>query len=751
MMLRKILEHKDQISGVKWGSDTYRKRCTLSNDMRAANKLGKYNLRISPDPLLLRAEILKAPQIKCRVPVGKEAAVGEDEEDDGEEGEGPSLAKNPNNGSFNMDANDKFARRNHELCDDFVNEVLNSFQKKKGIIPGAVKEIPVNSITSRVDVIEASLVAEASQVDKASLVMKCAMDNARDTYINNSLGVFSLEKRALFQTQCLTREDLCLDCIVLPPHKEGEEAGLLIDYTKAPQYKYSHRITTKDKKGIASELDARLMVKIDQSDMLMDPCRFHNGHFQARTNVNFQGYYFECEDKNGCIPIDEVVAYKYKHLAKHFFIDVPSLIIAFLSDDREASMLYQQIKFLTNFCAGTQSQIAIASKFREIKENKRQDQYLANIAIKLNTKLSSGTTKACAWLTAGTSGDYGIDWIKEKSTLVIGIGIAMGRGNACEDVISASVLLDGFGMRDAHCAIVQDKLGGIADHTMEDIIKFCWNLFCIENEETPERVVIYRDGTSDFSQADSEIQSVRRALNQIEETNMKVPITCVICQSQHNIRMVPDWLVDISGNVFMVRGGGDGRSGNVFSGTCLDHSILQLDTKMTGLSIDEEAQSNIESTSNGKMQVFSEVDNSSDDFLLTAHGGLKGTSKPINYLIRLNENKIWGPAGATPLTKDNIKKCTYQMSFMYGTATKATREVPIIRYAKKLSNQLLSQLVFLRGSGTSWDGKTYQLHEPGDLESPRRYSVNVTDSETGRLIHRQYNLVDMPFRNHLAA
>ena len=108
---------------------------------------------------------------------------------------------------------------------------------------------------------------------------------------------------------------------------------------------------------------------------------------------------------------------------------------------------------------------------------------------------------------------------------------------------------------------------------------------------------------------------------------------------------------------------GDGVRGNVWSGTVLDNSITQLGTKMTGLSIDEEAKRNFLSDHKDKMQPFADVDDSSDDFLLTAQGGLKGTSKPIFYRVRLNENKVWGPKGATPLTKDNLKGFTYKMSF----------------------------------------------------------------------------------------
>jgi hypothetical protein len=61
----------------------------------------------------------------------------------------------------------------------------------------------------------------------------------------------------------------------------------------------------------------------------------------------------------------------------------------------------------------------------------------------------------------------------------------------------------------------------------------------------------------------------------------------------------------------------------------------------------------------------------------------------IAYQI-LNENFVWRPwsngDNCTPLTKEAIQKMTYSMSFQYGTATKAVRMVPVVKYAVKLGN-----------------------------------------------------------------
>ena len=58
-----------------------------------------------------------------------------------------------------------------------------------------------------------------------------------------------------------------------------------------------------------------------------------------------------------------------------------------------------------------------------------------------------------------------------------------------------------------------------------------------------------------------------------------------------------------------------------------------------------------------------------NSFYMIAQGGMKGTSKPVKYIVHLNENE-------TPdrkylgLTLPNLIQCSYQMCMKYPTATK---------------------------------------------------------------------------------
>jgi len=212
------------------------------------------------------------------------------------------------------------------------------------------------------------------------------------------------------------------------------------------------------------------------------------------------------------------------------------------------------------------------------------------------------------------------------------------------------------------------------------------------------------------------------------------PITFVICQSQNNTRVVPTTAND---------GKQVGRGGtNVYSGTVVDDElVLELGTL---LCISENETARIRELNQPNKTVFNSQSNSSDDFLLTAQGGLKGTSKPVYYRVRLNENACWGPAKCTALTRENLMNLSYQMCHKYGSASKSVRELPVIKYAKKLGNQVLSGLKYLREGVIVEDEKHYILEHPHDdveEDSDSRPFVRVVShSENLRYFHSQFQL-----------
>jgi hypothetical protein len=99
-------------------------------------------------------------------------------------------------------------------------------------------------------------------------------------------------------------------------------------------------------------------------------------------------------------------------------------------------------------------------------------------------------------------------------------------------------------------------------------------------------------------------------------------ITYIVALTQHNIRIVPAEKIK-------------GKRGilNVPSGTCLDHTVTSFLDGQNRAAVWPDISSPMDSP---QPQIFSNRDADGFDFLLTAHGGLKGTSKQIFYRVVSN-------------------------------------------------------------------------------------------------------------------
>ena len=205
---------------------------------------------------------------------------------------------------------------------------------------------------------------------------------------------------------------------------------------------------------------------------------------------------------------------------------------------------------------------------------------------------------------------------------------------------------------------------------------------------------MYRDGVSEGSLERvklREVRTIRRAyLEFLQDGRSREccdnagcpaccpPITFVACLMQHNIKICPATSADAVKN-------------NVPSGTCVDHTIVHF-TELT-LSDDKEKSVNMDD----RRFPLTENVPSSFDFILTAHGGLKGTSKPVYYRVLLNDNLTIKPLGSdlgTPLTKFELEKMTYHMSFQYGTATKVLSDIVDLTFFYKYVISLLNISLF---------------------------------------------------------
>jgi hypothetical protein len=239
-----------------------------------------------------------------------------------------------------------------------------------------------------------------------------------------------------------------------------------------------------------------------------------------------------------------------------------------------------------------------------------------------------------------------------------------GGGRDSKTVVVATVtLVDASGscMSNAFSAKVQASPDVVEPRVMRSLFKVLTLHVCEHTKKFPKQALVFRDGSSEGNfpaLEEVEISNVRRGLedawNERHKDVSSPPtfeppkLTYVVCVNQHNVQVCPS------------RDNGVGRAvQNVPSGTCVTGVIMPNQETQIGVH--------------------------SNDFLLTAQGGLKGTSKAVFYRTLVNENHA-------ALTTEVLPTVVYGLSFNYGTATKATRRLSVTQYSKRLAEQFLSYL-----------------------------------------------------------
>jgi len=325
----------------------------------------------------------------------------------------------------------------------------------------------------------------------------------------------------------------------------------------------------------------------------------------------------------------------------------------------------------------------------------------------------------------------------EEPTMVIGIDISHGLGQDSPSVIAASVALDIGCMQMAQTIKVQNKADFICKPVMKDLIKNLANQFVAHVGMKPTRMLVYRDSVSEgqFSKIiEEEVASMREALaemngdvscsNNCERkgcTFCTPLITYVVCQSQHSIRIVPKLPPR------------NPRDKNVPSGTVVDETIM--DYKDGAMATEMVVK---EGPREATITLFEDVSGLGYDFLLTAQGGLKGTSKPIFYRTILNENAVWRASSrCSPLTKEKLQMCTYHQSYQYGTATKSVRCIPVIYYSKRLAGMGNGYVSYLRARNAKtpsrWEGRDNCPLKRTDLDDEDKVTgEGITDADSER-------------------
>lgn len=153
---------------------------------------------------------------------------------------------------------------------------------------------------------------------------------------------------------------------------------------------------------------------------------------------------------------------------------------------------YEQTKWSSFFNYGIVTQCIIGSKYTSRKDDSQKDQFCANVAIKVNGKLSNISNEARVWSTYH-DGVEGISWLRDAPTFVMGLSISNTVGYESNSVICGTVGLDNCCIRFAQDARIQTKTEIIEPTTLVALTKNLLLQYYLHNEKTlPQRMLIYR-------------------------------------------------------------------------------------------------------------------------------------------------------------------------------------------------------------------------------------------------------------------
>ncbi|KAJ6510611.1 argonaute-like protein [Mycena sanguinolenta] len=357
----------------------------------------------------------------------------------------------------------------------------------------------------------------------------------------------------------------------------------------------------------------------------------------------------------------------------------PDFILVLLSN--RDNYIYPGIKRMGDVDIGFHTIHMQLSK--ALGDERKQDQYLSNICLKVNTKLG-GINHLLD--------PNAMKWLTKQKTMMVGIDVTHPGPGSREGAPSIAAVVasvdDNFVQFPASMRIQKpdpnreskEMLSELRDMLVERLI-----LYEKKNKVLPQRIVVFRDGVSE-GQFDIVLREEKA---QILEAFQKLstaargpkpyrPIfSIVICGKRHHARFYP------TNSNFA------DKNGNTRPGTVVDKGVTA---------------------------VFD------FDFYLQAHAGLQGTVKPTHYTVVYDELKF---------TADELQQGSNDFSYLYARATKAVSLVPAAYYADlacERGRYYLNDFMVDEKATSSGKGKS-------DREEERARVFNAARESWGQGIH----------------
>lgn len=394
-------------------------------------------------------------------------------------------------------------------------------------------------------------------------------------------------------------------------------------------------------------------------------------------DVPVQSLGYKVPNWNPIIQESEISDKKLYNAVDDWQLECPAMLFVYLPEKETGS--YNCVKSICDLFIGGNTQCIVQ---KTASGQKQLGQYCSNIALKVNTKLSNKANNAHAW----TVQNPALQWVPQLPTMIFGYSVAHGRVNGDPSTALAGSVCLLSPMQMGQAVRFQKKSGDVIDPAvLKELVRDLAMNFFAHKDEVPERIIVFRDGGSEGSFQtikNQELAAVREALCQLnKEANRACPYSCedrncvgcaptitfIVSNEDHNLRIVPE-------------NANEGVKGNVPSGTLVDHVVDDYKLEEGG----------------------------SFSFLLTAQGGLKGTSKPMYYRCILNENERPPMRFAndtsknlTGLDKSSMHELVYGLAFQYGSATKSPRKVPVLLNSEKLANRAINYGPYLSHVGVT--------------------------------------------------
>nr|CAB3459881.1 unnamed protein product [Digitaria exilis] len=302
------------------------------------------------------------------------------------------------------------------------------------------------------------------------------------------------------------------------------------------------------------------------------------------------------------------------------------LLIVILPDNNGS--LYGDLKRICETDLGLVSQCCLTKHV--FKANKQQ--YLANVALKINVKVGGRNTVLVDALARR------IPLVSDRPTIIFGADVTHPHpGEDSSPSIAAVVASQdwpevtkyaGLVSAQAHRQeLIQDLFKVWQDPQRGTVtggmVKELLISFRRATGQKPQRIIFYRDGVSEgqfYQVLLYELDAIRKACASLEP-NYQPPVTFVVVQKRHHTRLFANNHNDQRSV---------DKSGNILPGTVVDSKICHP---------------------------------TEFDFFLCSHAGIQGTSRPAHYHVLWDENKFTAD-GLQSLTNNLYARCTRSVSIV---------------------------------------------------------------------------------------